>query len=454
MKLIPIFFFLTFLLLDVVGARQKEAYVAIVSEQVCAPSKKDAIIKVNASLRKKTGISSRRLYSKNVYVRHEGDSKRQFCLEAIVTKKGFTNYINDLENERKDLSKRLKTTRGKSKRKEREALKKEIESFNARLEKASRLSTHTLKPITLKAAAKKKRPKKQTKSKVTKRAKKEVNKPSVKLKESAISFKVNGCKGRLTTGCQLSFISKVPTKAKNASYRWDFGDGSSSKRKNPLHSYKKAGDYKVVLHFKGAGYKDKKFSKTIHVLQKKKQKKQTKRHQRLSTPQASFSMKEQVCIKGEKIAFINLAEMKKGQNVQCRWDFGDGRSGQGCRRTHRYKNAGEYTVKLKVSNRDGMSSEIVEKINVMHPAILAAADGTKIKRIERKFGKADRTIIKPGVLTQAYQYGNDWLLVKQNKVLCRIKGTQFKTNLMGNPKNCRWYKKNRPNAIYESTMKP
>ena len=446
MKLILIFFFLTFLLLDVVGARQKEAYVAIVSEQVCTASKKDAIIKVNASLRKKTGISSRTLYTKNVYIRHESDSKRQFCLEAIVTKKGFTNYLSYLKNEREDLTKRLKTTRGKSKRQERESLKKKIQSFNKTLEKASRLSTHTLKPITFKAAVKKKQTKKKTKKKVNKSAK--------KLKNSTISFKVNGCKGRLITGCQISFISKVPQKAKKTTYRWNFGDGSSSKRKNPLHSYEKAGNYKVVLHFKRAGYKDKKFTKTIHILQKKKQKKQIKRQQRLSTPQASFSMKEKVCIKGEKIAFINLAEMRKGQNIQCRWDFGDGRSGQGCRRTHRYKNAGEYTVKLKVSNRDGMSSEVVEKINVMHPAILAAADGTKIKRIERKFGKADRSIIKPGVLTQAYQYGNDWLLVKQNKVLCRIKGTQFKTNLMGNPKNCRWYKKNRPKALYKSTMKP
>ncbi len=451
MKTVSIFFFLTFLFIGVVEARSKEAYIPVVSEKVCAASKKDAIIKVNASLRKRTGISSRKLYKKNVYIRHEGDSKSQFCLEAIVTKKGFTNYIVSLKSERKRLLKALKTTRDKSKRKEREVLRKEIETFNETIKKASKLSSHDVKPIILRSTTKKKKTTQQQSKKKVSPKKNNQKKVSPKKKVSSVSFKVNGCMGKLTTGCQLSFVSKVKSKVSEPSYHWSFGDGSSSRRKNPLHSYKKVGDYKVVLHFKAAGYKDKKVSKNIHVSQKKKQQ---KRKKNLSKPQASFSMKEKTCIKGEKIAFINLAEMKKGENIQCRWDFGDGRSGQGCRRMHRYKNAGAYTVRLKVSNRDGMSSEVVEKINVIHPAILAAAEGTKIKRIERKYGKADRSIIKAGVLTQAYQYGNDWLLVKQNKVQCCVKGTLFKTNLMGNPKNCRWYKKNRPNALYESTMKP
>jgi PKD repeat protein len=35
------------------------------------------------------------------------------------------------------------------------------------------------------------------------------------------------------------------------SRRWDFGDGESSKERNPIHRYKKPGEFIVTLHVEG-----------------------------------------------------------------------------------------------------------------------------------------------------------------------------------------------------------
>jgi PKD repeat protein len=35
------------------------------------------------------------------------------------------------------------------------------------------------------------------------------------------------------------------------SWRWDFGDGTSSTEQHPIHAYKKAGEYVVALYVEG-----------------------------------------------------------------------------------------------------------------------------------------------------------------------------------------------------------
>ncbi len=35
------------------------------------------------------------------------------------------------------------------------------------------------------------------------------------------------------------------------SWKWDFGDGTTSTEQHPIHTYKKAGEYVVVLYIEG-----------------------------------------------------------------------------------------------------------------------------------------------------------------------------------------------------------
>jgi PKD repeat protein len=42
----------------------------------------------------------------------------------------------------------------------------------------------------------------------------------------------------------------------SSSYKWDFGDGSISTKKNPIYTYSEAGVYAVVLRVSGPGGSD------------------------------------------------------------------------------------------------------------------------------------------------------------------------------------------------------
>ncbi|MEE8589300.1 MAG: PKD domain-containing protein, partial [Sulfurimonadaceae bacterium] len=165
-------------------------------------------------------------------------------------------------------------------------------------------------------------------------------------------------------------------------------------------------------------------------------------------PNASFSTRKKVYVSGESIDFIDLSTSEKSKVIDCKWDFGDGGNSKLCNPKYSYKKTGMYKIHLEITNSDGLKSDVVENVQIVHPAIFFGVDGRKFNRVVRKFGQPKQSIVKTGVLTQAHQYGSDWLLVKQNKVECRIKGSAFKTNLMGNPKNCHWYEKHAISAMY------
>ncbi len=165
-------------------------------------------------------------------------------------------------------------------------------------------------------------------------------------------------------------------------------------------------------------------------------------------PTASFSTSKKVYVSNESIEFINLSTSEKSKVTDYKWSFGDGGDSKLCNPKYSYNKTGTYRIHLEITNSDGLKSYVDETIQVVHPAILFGIDGRKYNRVVRKFGQPGESIVKTGVLTQAYKYGSDWLLVKQNKVECRIKGSAFKTNLMGNPKNCHWYEKHALSAMY------
>ena len=401
----------------------KAAYVAIENKVACAPTEKKAIIKVDTILEKITGINSKHLHSKNVYIRHEKNSRGASCVEGIVTKEGFSLYDAELQEEYETIMGEIEDLNDgisyAQKQVEIERLYSDVSSYNLKIETAEKIAPLVAEKIP------------ETKSSLGKM----IN------AEPVVSFRVKGCKNRFTAECRLVFISSFQDDSSSVVYRWDFGDGSLSRRTNPIHYYKHSGNYLVTLRITDGGKKYTEVSKKVFVAAKPKPKAKEK-------PMASFSTRKKVYVSGELIDFINLSSSKKAKITAYKWRFDDGGDSKLCNPKYSYQKPGTYKVHLQVVNSDGLSSDVVESVYVVHPAILFGIDGRKYNRVVRKFGQPDQSIVKSRSLTKAYKFGNDWLLVKQNKVECRIKGSGFKTNLMGNPKNCHWYEKNAPTAMY------
>lgn len=400
------------------------AYKALENKLACAVSEKDAILHVDMILEETLGVNSTHLYSKNIYIRHKRNSNGEYCVEGVVTQAGFDLYIAELDEEYETIMGDIEDLNDgvnyAQKQEEVERVYKDVLHYNQKVERAEKIAPLTIGQIV------------ETKVSLSKM----INASPI------VKFKVNGCKGKYMTGCRLIFVSSFQDDSSEVTYRWDFGDGSYSKRINPIHNYKQPGRYKASLRITDGGKKYTEVSRVLHVRAKPKPKIKHK-------PNASFSTHKQVYVSGESIDFIDLSSSEKSKVTEYKWDFGDGGKSKLRNPKHNYSKTGMYKVHLEIINSDGLKSDVVDNIQVVHPAIAFALDGRKYNRVVRKFGQPKESIVKKGVLTQAYRYGNDWLLVKKNKVECRIKGSSFKTNLMGNPKNCHWYEKNARSAIYQ-----
>ena len=62
--------------------------------------------------------------------------------------------------------------------------------------------------------------------------------------EAQWSLKVVDMERRLVAFKDISY-------GKITSWRWDFGDGTTSNEQNPIHQYKRPGDYVVTLYIEG-----------------------------------------------------------------------------------------------------------------------------------------------------------------------------------------------------------
>ena len=137
---------------------------------------------------------------------------------------------------------------------------------------------------------------------------------------------------------------------------WDFGDGANSTEQNPEHTYSAAGNYTVNLTAANANGTYSKIS-TITVLEQ------------FATvlPVANFSSNITKDYAPLSVQFTDLSENATGWN----WDFGDGTNSSEQNPTHTYSAAGNYTVKLMVSNANGIALKLAT-INVLTNNVLKA----------------------------------------------------------------------------------
>ena len=128
------------------------------------------------------------------------------------------------------------------------------------------------------------------------------------------------------------------------SWLWDFGDGSTSTERNPVHIYRQDGAYTVTLTVKGTDLAgkpvEKSLTKTSYVVV-------------LDTkPIADFYAAPLSGAKPLTVAFYDNSTSYDGI-VSWLWDFGDGSTSTERNPVHIYTRAGIYPVTLTVKEADG-----------------------------------------------------------------------------------------------------
>ncbi|MBU1642974.1 PKD domain-containing protein, partial [bacterium] len=196
------------------------------------------------------------------------------------------------------------------------------------------------------------------------------------------------------------------------------------------------GDYRVTLQVTDEKGIKNSVSKTINPVPKIK-------------PIVLFQMKKKQYIRGENIYFDNSSFSKGGELKSNRWDFGDGTESSLRNPSHRYKSTGDYTVKLKVCDSDGLCDTASEIIRVAKIPVTNAVKGEDIHAYIAKNGQPAESLIKKNASINAYRYGNIWLLAKWDRIDCAVLDGGLSMTLMGYPKQCHWHEKYAANYMID-----
>lgn len=140
------------------------------------------------------------------------------------------------------------------------------------------------------------------------------------------------------------------------SWKWNFGDGTSSTLKNPTHIYTVSGTYSVILTITNeSSCSPVSFTQTVKILKR---------------PVANFSQQTVSCAP-PVVQFTSNSVANDGTIVKLVWDFGDGKTEE---RTgaapfnYTYARSGTYSVKLKVITDKGCESDLFVKSIIVSPS--------------------------------------------------------------------------------------
>lgn len=126
-------------------------------------------------------------------------------------------------------------------------------------------------------------------------------------------------------------------------FAWDFGDGSRSSEEHPSHTYTASGTYPVTL--------------TIDNISSGEQSIQ------VEEPIAQFSISNTTPALGALVSFTDASTVQAISRWQ--WDFGDGSTANTQNPSHRYAQAGDYTVTLTVADGGNYSKTTSHSLKVL-----------------------------------------------------------------------------------------
>jgi len=154
------------------------------------------------------------------------------------------------------------------------------------------------------------------------------------------------------------------------SWKWSFGDRTTSTERNPIHTYSKEGKYAVTLKTSKT-YMSSSVTKLSYIIisnrsdstvaSSNRSDSSAASSNRSDIPVASFYVSP---TSGKVPLKVKFLDQSYGTPTSWKWDFGDGgylTSEISGSPTHIYSSAGKYTVTLKVNNDNGSSTQTMTK---------------------------------------------------------------------------------------------
>lgn len=136
-------------------------------------------------------------------------------------------------------------------------------------------------------------------------------------------------------------------------YDWDFGDGSRGSGRVAQHAYGRFGTLIVTLTVLGSDGFGATATKSIRILVR---------------PSASFAYSPAKPLEGQPVAFdASGSSDPDGTIASYTWDFGDGTAGSGRLVSHPYALFGTYTVRLTVTDADGLTASVSQSVRILAP---------------------------------------------------------------------------------------
>ena len=177
-------------------------------------------------------------------------------------------------------------------------------------------------------------------------------------------------------------------------YRWDFGDGTTSTQANPSHSYAASGLYTATLRVTDSGGLFDEDTASVSVA--------------ANPPPTAEANGPYSGNQGALISFSSAGSFDpEGDPLTYRWDFGDGTTSTQANPSHVYVTGGGFTATLRVTDPDNLFDEDTAQVTVNRPPTAEAngpysgGAGDPIA-----FSSAGSGDLDGGLLTYVWNFGD------------------------------------------------
>ena len=133
-------------------------------------------------------------------------------------------------------------------------------------------------------------------------------------------------------------------------WEWDFGDGETSSRKDPTHSFEDKGIHRVTLTVEDDDGNTDTVTKSVVIEN--------------LPPTAEFTASTTTAMVDDEIRFTDASTDPEDHQLRYSWDFGDGGSSDASNPSHRYDEAGTYAVALTVTDDEGETDAATGSVRI------------------------------------------------------------------------------------------